>query len=72
LSNEIRVNVVLELKPETIQAVVSNAKRMVGKDEKGRYRVDTADLLGVMISEFLRDRDFEAFVSDPANYPDPD
>jgi hypothetical protein len=71
MSDDIRVHVVLELKPESVQAVVENAKRLVGRDGKGHYRVDTADLLGEMISAFLRERGFAEFVRDPANYPDP-
>lgn len=71
MSNDIRVHVVLELKPESVQAVVENAKRAVGREIKGHYRVDTADLLGAMISAFLREKGFAEFVRDPANYPDP-
>lgn len=37
----VRANV--ELTPETLQAIVQNAKEITGPDEKGVYRVDTAN-----------------------------
>ena len=62
----IRANV--ELTPESLRAVVENAKAIAGKDEKGVYRVDTADLTSEMISKFLLEKDFESYVSDINNY----
>ena len=62
------VNVVIELTPAALQAIVANAKRLVGRNEKGHYKVDTADKVGEMISRFLAEKDFESFVNDPENY----
>ena len=59
---------VLELTPEALQAIVYNAKEIAGPDEKGVYRVDTADQVSAMISRFLLENDFESFVKDVANY----
>ncbi|MGD8387460.1 MAG: hypothetical protein PVG49_09995 [Desulfobacteraceae bacterium] len=59
----------VELTPEALQAIVYNAKEIAGPDEKGVYRVDTADKVGEMISKFLLEKDFEAYVRDIANYP---
>ena len=64
----VRVHVNIELSAESLQAVVANSKKMAGTDEKGRYRVDTADALAALISTFLRDKDFDAFVKDVKNY----
>jgi len=62
------VNVVVELTPAALQAIVEHAKRMAGRNEKGHYTVDTADKVGEMISRFLAENNFERFVNDPGNY----
>jgi hypothetical protein len=64
----VRVN--LEILPEAIQALVANGKKLTGKNEKGHYAVDTADLLNIMISQFLLDKDFVAWAGDIENYPE--
>ena len=66
--NTIAVNVIVEMTPESLQAIVENAKRLAGRNEKGHYKVDTADKVGEMISRFLTAFDFEKFVNDPDNY----
>jgi hypothetical protein len=63
-----RINVNVEVTPDSLQAVVQNAKAIVGKDQRGVYRVDTADLVSEMISKFLLEKDFEGYVSDTGNY----
>ena len=57
----IMVQVNLDITPEALQAVVASAKKVTGKDTRGVYRVDTADYLGKVISQFLYDHDFDAF-----------
>ena len=42
----------VELTPETLQAIVQNAKEITGPDEKGVYRVDTAEMVSEMITKF--------------------
>jgi len=64
----ITVQVNLDITVEALQTVVANAKEAAGKDERGVYRVDTADCLGKVISQFLYDRDFDAFARDMKNY----
>ena len=66
--NTLAVSVVVEITPAALQAVVENAKRLAGRNEKGHYNVDTADKVGEMISRFLAQNDFESFVNDPENY----
>lgn len=65
----VRIHATLEVSPEALQTIVAQAKALVGPDARGRFRVDTADLVGVLISRFLRVKDFEGYVADPANYP---
>ena len=64
----VRVHVNIELSAAALQAVVANTKKKAGTDEKGHYRVDTADALSDLISRFLREKDFEAFSKDENNY----
>ena len=67
-SETIVVNATIEISTAALTAVVENAKRLAGRDEKGYFRVDTADTLGKMVSRFLMEKDFESFAKDPANY----
>ena len=64
----ITVRANIEVTPAALQAVVENAKTIAGRDEKGRFRVDTADRLSEMISLFLEKYDFESFAKNIENY----
>jgi hypothetical protein len=64
----VQVHVNIEIAAAALQAVVQNAKQLVGRDEKGHFRVDTADKLGAMISRFLAEKDFTAYAEDMAHY----
>ena len=64
----VRVHVNIELSAASLQAVVANSKKKAGRDEQGRYRVDTADALSALISTFLRENGFEDFAQDIDNY----
>lgn len=64
----IKVHVNVEITPLSLQAIVKNAKNIAGRDEKGVYRVDTADKVSEMITKFLLEKDFESFVLDLENF----
>ena len=64
----VRVHVNIEIAAAALQAVVQNAKQVAGRDEKGHYRVDTADKTAEMITRFLAEKDFTAFAEDINNY----
>ena len=64
----ITVHVNLEITAISLQTIVENVKRIAGRDEKGVYRVDTADKVSEIISRFLRDKDFEGYVQRDENY----
>lgn len=68
VQNTIVVRARVEMTTASLQAIVANAKKISGPDEKGVYRVDTADQVSAMISRFLLENDFESFVKDIANY----
>ena len=67
-NNLILVNANVNITVKSLQTIVSNAKKVSGKDQKGIYRVDTADKVGDMISKFLLEHDFETYVDDINNY----
>ena len=67
-SDTVRVNVTLAVSGETLQTIVGTAKEIVGRNEKGHYRIDTADLLEDLLSNFIADKAFDAYVADHENY----
>ena len=67
-SNTVRVNVTIEIPGETLQTMVQTAKDIVGRNEKGHYRIDTADLLEDLVSNFIREKGFREYVADRGHY----
>jgi hypothetical protein len=65
----ITVNVNVEITTASLQAIVQNAKKVEGRDEKGVYRIDTADKVSEMISNFILENDFESYAKNIENYP---
>ena len=66
--NTIAVNVVVEMTPAALEAIVENAKRLSSRNEKGHYKIDTADTVGQIITRFLLEHEFETFAKDIENY----
>ena len=64
------VNANLEITTTSLQAIVNNSKKIAGRNEKGVYRVDTADKVSKIISRFLLENDFENFAMNIDNYKD--
>ena len=64
----ITINVNIDITPASIATIVENMKQIAGRDEKGIYRIDTADKVSKMISHFLKEKDFENYVKDINNY----
>ena len=62
----VRVNI--DLTAASLQAIVENAKKIAGHDEKGIYRVDTAEWVNKMVSRFLLENDFESYTNNMENY----
>lgn len=56
----ILVHANVEMTTASLEAMVTNAKKL--------SRKDTADLVGEMISQFLLGQDFEAYVKNLDNY----
>lgn len=64
----ITINATIAVPATALQAVVNNARQVAGKDEQGAYHVDTHEKLCEMISAFLEENDFLAYVQDINNY----
>jgi len=64
----ITVNVNVEMTTASLQAIVENAKKVEGRNEKGVYRIDTADKVSEMISNFILENDFESYAKNIENY----
>ena len=64
----VRVNVTIDISGETLQRIVQTAKAIVGRTEKGHYRIDTADLLEDLLTRFIAERGFDTYVADRGNY----
>jgi hypothetical protein len=67
-NDTVMINANLEITAKSLQNIVGNAKKIAGRDEKGHYRIDTADLAARMISRFLLEKGFEAWAEDIENY----
>lgn len=67
-NDTIVVSAKVEMTKASLEAIVENAKKVAGRDEKGVYRLDTADKVSEMISRFLLEKDFEGFVQDTGNF----
>ena len=66
--DKLTVHVNVEMSAAALQAIVANAKKKAPKDANGTYRVDTADQVSAMISRFLEDKNFDAYVLDSDNF----
>lgn len=64
----IEVHVNVEITTASLQSIVENAKKISGRNEKGHYQVDTAGKVSEMLSRFLLENDFEAYVRNINNY----
>lgn len=64
----VRVNVTIDIEGEILQTIVRTAKDIVGRNEKGHYRIDTADLLEDLIARFVAEKGFRDYVADSGNY----
>ncbi len=67
-TDTITVNVNVDITTLSLETIVENVKRIAGRNEKGVYKVDTADKVSEMISRFLLGNDFEGYVKNIDNY----
>jgi hypothetical protein len=58
----------IEISANALENIVDTAKKITGRNSKGYYQIDTADLVNRMISRFLMENNFESYVQDPSKY----
>jgi len=68
-SELLSVCVNIDIKTTSLQTVVQQCKELVKPDEKGKYQVDPADVLSVLVSKFLLEKNFDKYIEDKENYP---
>ena len=61
-AHKIMVRISVGMSEEAIQTIVQLAKAEVGPDHRGVYHVDTADKVGMAVTEFWEARDFDAYL----------
>ncbi|MBU4316082.1 MAG: hypothetical protein KKF30_02270 [Proteobacteria bacterium] len=66
--NTVIINTNIEISGQALETIVDTAKKITGRNSKGYYRIDSADLVSRMISRFLVDNDFESYVQDSSKY----
>jgi len=64
----ISINVTLDIAVSTLKTIVETAKKIAGTDEKGIYRVDTAEKVNEIVSSFLEENAFDEYVNNIDNY----
>ncbi|MCK5097253.1 MAG: hypothetical protein KAR45_04080 [Desulfobacteraceae bacterium] len=64
----ITIHANIEITIDSLQAIVSNAKKIAGQNGENPTRVDTADKVSEMISCFLHEKDFESYATNIENY----
>jgi hypothetical protein len=62
------VHVNIEMTALSLKNIVNMGKKLAGRNENGHYLIDTADLVGEMVSRFLMEKDFECYVENPDHY----
>lgn len=62
------INANIAISGETLQTIVQTAKHLQGPDARGHFRIDTAELVSGLISQFLFDRGFDAYAADARHY----
>jgi hypothetical protein len=67
-SEIITINARIQIPAVILETVVKNAKLAAGADAKRIYRVDTAEKLNQLISDFLKTQEFFEYVKDVRNY----
>lgn len=64
----ILINAQIELSIHALETIVETAKQLTGRNDKGHYHVETADVVNRLISLFLAEKDFDSFVADGSRY----
>jgi hypothetical protein len=64
----ITINARIDIAADSLQTIVANAKKISGSDKKGIYRIDTAEKVNELISDFLENNGFDEYIRNLGNY----
>lgn len=64
----IAIHVNVEVTPRALESVMNEAKKRLTSQVRKESRIDTADYIGLMITKFLVEKDFDSYVADPLNH----
>ena len=67
-NNKILIKAHLEISTLSLETIVETAKQIKGRNQKGHFKVETADVVSEIISRFLAEKDFESYVKDTSHY----
>jgi hypothetical protein len=66
--DRITIHATIEIGVDTLQTIVQNAKKLAGPDEKGHYRVDTAEAVNQLVSAFINTPAFDEYAKNLDHY----
>ena len=66
--NTIRISALIDIPESALKKIVDSVRQIALPDKNGIFHVDTADIVGELITDFLAQKDFDAFVEDFSNY----
>jgi hypothetical protein len=69
MSETITIHARVELNPEVLENIKIRCKEIAKKKNLKMYEVDPADMVGELISKFIRENDITAYSKDIKNYP---
>ncbi len=70
MSASIKIHARVELNPEVLENVKNRCKQIAIEKNLKMYEVDPADMVGELISIFLKEKNFTEFSKDISNYPE--
>jgi hypothetical protein len=64
----IRINSIIDIRTDTLEAIVKSEKEAVVRWGTNSGPIDTAGKVGELISRFLLENDFDSFARNPNHY----
>ncbi|MFH1983014.1 MAG: hypothetical protein ABIL58_14325 [Pseudomonadota bacterium] len=66
--DNVLISATIEVPAAALQVIVETARQMSGRNQKGHYQVDTAEMVNRLLTRFVMEKDFVGYVSDRGNY----
>ncbi|MDY0132551.1 MAG: hypothetical protein RBR53_07770 [Desulforegulaceae bacterium] len=69
MTETVKINSILELNPEVLENIKLRCKEVAKAKNLKMYEVDPADMVGELISKFLKEKDLTSYSRDIKNFP---